>query len=75
MHTNIAADSSRWTKGFVYIPIVNSIKSAAAMKMIEPWLHGEQRPQTVFLFSKNIQLSQLETVALRRGISHRQPGT
>lgn len=39
MHANIAGDSSRWTRGFVYIAIVNSIKSAAAMEMIETWLH------------------------------------
>ena len=41
MHANIAGDSSRWTKGFVYRAIVNSIKSAAAMEMTETWLHGQ----------------------------------
>lgn len=41
MHANIAGDSPWWTKGFVYITIVNSIKSAAAMEMIETWLHGQ----------------------------------
>lgn len=39
MHANIAGDS--WTEGFVYIAIVNGIKSAAAMEMIETWLHGQ----------------------------------
>lgn len=41
MHANIAGDSPRWTRSFVYIAIVNSIKSAAAMEMIETWLHGQ----------------------------------
>lgn len=40
MHANMAGDSSRWTKGCVYMVIVNSIKSAAAMEMIQTWLHS-----------------------------------
>lgn len=35
MRANRADDSSRWTEGFVYKATVNSIKSAAAMEMIE----------------------------------------
>lgn len=50
LHVNIAADSSRWTKGCVYVTIVNSITAAAAMEMIATWLQGESEALYVLLF-------------------------